>query len=280
MNVYECIGNRTGKDYFSENITNLENIKIGDNNEKDSKNEEFLKSSNFEEMTSNVNCEEMKNKTQPLYTLDDLANTYSFKMEDIINQKSENYIFDINLNGKLNKELPKNTIDAKLELKGITDRKADCQFNIEENQNANLNCKINLEGHEDIKEFSFKKLEIENGNTSIYLNHLDEVKLIHEINKNEEKSKKKDFLKIILIIGAIILVSAAIIVFIFIKKSIRNKDIKNVEIDNNNIKFPSRNKKEINEKYTKNTMIESSNTTKRTINSEINQFRQKKPYKK
>ena len=74
--------------------------------------------------------------------------------------------------------------------------------------------------------------------------------------------------------------SAAIIVFIFIKKSIRNKDIKNVEIDNNNIKFPSRNKKEINEKYTKNTMIESSNTTKRTINSEINQFRQKKPYKK
>ena len=44
---YECIGNRTGKDYFSENITNLENIKIGDNNnnEKDSKNEEFLRSS-------------------------------------------------------------------------------------------------------------------------------------------------------------------------------------------------------------------------------------------
>ena len=211
MVEYECIGNRTGKDYFSENITNLENIKIGDNNEKnitnlenikigdnnekDSKNEEFLKSSNFEEMTSNVNCEEMKNKTQPSYTIDDLANTYSFKMEDIINQKSENYIFDINLNGKLNRELPKNTIDAKLELKGITDRKADCQFNIEENQNANLNCKINLEGHEDIKEFSFKKLEIENGNTSIYLNHLDEVKLIHEINKNEEKSKKKIFLK-------------------------------------------------------------------------------------
>ena len=122
-------------------------------------------------------------------------------------------------------------------------------------------------------------MEIDNGNTSIYLNHLDEVKLIHEINKNEEKSKKKDFLNIILIIGAIILVSAAVIVFIFIKKSIRNKDIKNVEINNDNIKFPSRNKKEINEKFSKNTMIESSNTTKRTINSETNQFRQKKPKK-
>ena len=84
-----------------------------------------ISNSNFEEMTSNVNCEEMKNKTLPLYSLRDLENTYSFKMEDIINQKSEYYIFDINLNGKLNKELSKNTIDAKLELKGITDRKAD-----------------------------------------------------------------------------------------------------------------------------------------------------------
>ena len=142
MVEYECIGNRTGKDYFSENITNLENIKIGNNNEKDSKNEEFLRSSNFEEMTSNVNCEEMKNKTQPLYTLVNLTNTISFKMEDIINQKSDNYIFDVNLNGKLSKELPKNTIDAKLELKGITDRKADCQFNIEENQKSK--CKFKL----------------------------------------------------------------------------------------------------------------------------------------
>ena len=266
---YECIGNRTGKDYFSENITNLENIKIGDNNnnEKDSKNEEFLRSSNFEEMISNVNCEEMKNKTLPLYTLDDLANTYSFKMEDIINQKSENYIFDINLNGKLNEDLPKNTIDAKLELKGITDRKADCQFNIEENKNANLNCKINLEGHEDIKEFSFKKLEIDNGNTSIYLNHLDEVKLIHEINKNEEKSKKKDYLKIILIIVAIILVSASIVVFIFIKKNIRNKV-------GNKMKT-STNKNKIDEKcITENQMIESSNSnTTTTKRSEINKFK-------
>ena len=74
-------------------IKNLENIKIVDNNnnEKDSKNEKFLRSSNFEEMTSNMNYEEMKNKTLPLYSLKDLENTYSFKMEDIINQKSEIY---------------------------------------------------------------------------------------------------------------------------------------------------------------------------------------------
>ena len=214
-------------------------------------------------MTSNVNCEEMKNKTLPLYSIKDLENTYSFKMEDIINQKSENYIFDINLNGKLNKELPKNTIDAKLELKGITDRKADCQFNIEENKNANLNCKINLEGHEDIKEFSFKKLEIDNGNTSIYLNHLDEIKLIHEINKNEEKSKKKDYLKIILIIVAIILVSASIVVFIFIKKNIRNKV-------GNKMKT-STNKNKIDEKcITENQMIESSNSNTTTTKSHFN----------
>jgi hypothetical protein len=257
---YECIGNRTGKDYFSENITNLENIKIGNNNEKDSKNEEFLRSSNFEEMTSNVNCEEMKNKTQPLYTLVNLTNTISFKMEDIINQKSDNYIFDVNLNGKLNKELPENTIDVQLELKGITDRKADCQFNIEKNKNANLNCKINLEGHEDMKEFSFKKLEIDNGNTSIYLNHLDEVKLIHEINKNEEESKKKDYLKIILIIGAVILVFAVIAVIILFKTNIRNKF--------SNMKT-STTKNEVDEKVNKNQMIESSNSTKRSENNKF-----------
>jgi len=258
---YECIGNRTGENYFSENATNLENIKItSNNNEENLKNEEFLKSSNFEEMTSNVNCEEMKNKTHPLYSIEN-TNIYSFKMEDIVNQTSENYIFDINLNGKLNKELPPEKINASLELKGITDRKADCEFNIEEDKNANLNCKINLEGHEDIKEFSFKKLEIDNGNNSIYLNHLDEVKLIHEINKSEEQSKKKDYIKIILIIGAIILVGAAIVLFILIKKNIRIKEQNNITNNKPQEKL-SRN----------NNMIESSNSTKRSINPD-NKFK-------
>ena len=211
-------------------------------------------------MTSNVNCEEMKNKTHPLYSINN-TNIYSFKMEDIVNQTSENYIFDINLNGKLNKELPPEKINASLELKGITDRKADCEFNIEEDKNANLKCKINLEGHEDIKEFSFKKLEIDNGNTSIYLNHLDEVKLIHEINKSEEQSKKKDYIKIILIIGAIILVGAAIVLFILIKKNIRIKEQNNITNNKPQEKL-SRN----------NNMIESSNSTKRSINPD-NKFK-------
>jgi flagellar basal body-associated protein FliL len=103
-------------------------------------------------------------------------------------------------------------------------------------------------------------LEIDNGNTSIYLNHLDEVKLIHEINKNEEESKKKDYLKIILIIGAVILVFAVIAVIILFKTNIRNKF--------SNMKT-STTKNEVDEKVNKNQMIESSNSTKRSENNKF-----------
>ena len=242
---YECIGNRTGKNNFTEdNNIHLENIKLGqvnDNNNDDKdiknneKNDEFLKSSNFEEMLSKVNYDEI-NKTESTYTINDLLNTTKFTLEDIVDQVSDSYKFNFKLNGKINKDLPKQTIEAKLQLREIKNKTANCKFNIGDNKGADLDCDIDLEGYEELKQFSFRTTEIE-GSKPIYLSQLDEVKLIHKDKDEKEEKKKADIIKIVLIVAAVVLVTGAIVGFIFIKrilnKNNRKKDITTSNIETN-----------------------------------------------
>ena len=171
---YECIGNRTDKDDFNENMTSLEDIKIieGNNDNYDVKNEEFLKSNNLEEMISKINLEEIKNKTKSSYTFEDLLNTTLFTLEDIDIQSFDNYKFKYKLNGKINKVLPKQIIEGKLELKEIKNKTADCKFIVGDNKTANLECDINLEGYKALNQLTIRTTEI-HGTKTIYLSQIN-----------------------------------------------------------------------------------------------------------
>ena len=234
---YECIGNTTG----DENLNNyaLNNIEEGDN-------EGMLKESNLADIVKEVDLEDLINKFEPSFTLDDLMRIVTFEMNEVKNQESLDLKFDFKIEGKLNKELRQTSINAKLKLAEI-EEEADCNFNIEENKNANLNCKINLEKYKDRQSFAFKTAEINTEDNDIYLSKLNDILLI---NIQEEK-KKKDY-KVIIIVsvvcGVLLLSGISILLYCIIKRrnlsknnylnnNTEKKDIKNIDNDNKVIQY-------------------------------------------
>ena len=135
------------------------------------------------------------------------------------------------------------TLKAILEFVEIN-KPAECDFNIRDNQKADIKCNINLENYKEYKEFTFKTIEIglENQVGSIFLNRFNEIKLVYNEKKVDENKKKTDYLKIILIIIAVILV-VIIVIFIFVLKKVLSKKV----TDNQNI-ISSTNPKNANKK--------------------------------
>ena len=225
---YECIGNRTEKDYLSQDNVILGELKAGygedSNNNDNDKNKEFTESSNLADIFLKTNLEEIRNKTESSYTFEDLLKTSTFTLEDIVNQVSDSYDFDIKLNGKINRDLPPQTIDGKLKIKELKNKTADCQIIIGEKKNAVLQIKANLEGYEELKQFSFKTTEVGGENNTIYLSHLDEVKLVHKDKEEIEEKKKADIIKIVLIVAAVVLVVGAVVGIILLKKFLSKKN--------------------------------------------------------
>jgi hypothetical protein len=248
--IYECIGNRTGEDQFKEDEVVLQNIVLDNpnnsNHDNINTNNEFVKNSNFDKMISNTDLQVIVNKDTSSFNFSILSEIVTFEMEDVINQLSNNYIFDFTIYGKISKDLNETTLKAELEFVEI-DKPAYCDFNIGENQKADIKCKINLENYKEYKEFTFKTIEIELENQvgSIFLNRFNEIKLVYDEKKVEEEKKKADTLKIILIIVAVILV-VAIVIFIFVLKKVLSQKI----TDDKNI-ISSTNQKNINEKNKK-----------------------------
>lgn len=173
---YECIANKTD----DEDLTNyqLKEIDEGDNNG-------VLKKSNLKELASKKTLEDFL-KREPEFTIEDLLKYVTFEMNQIENQKANNYIFDFKIEGKINKEMAPGSINADLELNEI-EEKAGCNFVVEEDKiTANLNCKMDITKYKDTHLFTFKTSEINTDNNDIFLAKLDEVSLI-----NEEEEKKK-----------------------------------------------------------------------------------------
>ena len=151
----------------------------------------------------------------------------TFEMLKVENHTSSNSIFEFKIDGKLNKNINPISIKTLLELTEVKE-KADCEFNVEDSNNANLNCKVNLEQYKNIKNFSFKTSEILTDNNHIYLSKLNEVILINTSEEEEEKEKKeekKNYTVIIIlnIIIGIILISIVELFIYFIKKRTKQK---------------------------------------------------------
>ena len=207
---YECIGNTTGDQNLNDYVLN--NIEEGDN-------EGMLKESNLLDIVKQTDLEDLINKNEPSFGLNDLMRIVTFEMNEVKDQLSKNLKFDFTIDGKINKELKPQNINAKLKMLEI-EEEADCSFNIEENKIANLNCKINLEKYKDKQSFAFKTSEINTEENDIYLAKLSDISLINE------QEKKKDYTVVIVvcIVGGVLLISGAtVLTYVLIRRRKLNK---------------------------------------------------------
>ena len=224
---YECIGNATeGEDFTNYK---LDDIDEGENNG-------LLKKSNLKELTNEIKKEEKGfEREEPVFTLVELLKYVTFELNEIQNITAKNYIFDFKIDGKINKEVPKKSIDTELEINEIED-KATCTFNIEEDKiTANLECKIDIKKYKEQEIFTFKTAEIKTDENDFYLAKIDEVLLIND----GEEEKKKDYTVIIIvcvIVGVLIIGGIALLIIFLVRKSkkpvVENeiKEIKDQEV--------------------------------------------------
>ena len=213
---YFCFANRTGEDEIKESQISLKKIEISHDDSED--NTEFLENSNFEDMISELNLDELKDKDTSSFTLRKFNNITVFEMDEVVDQKSENYTFDFIIYGRINKELEPDIIQTKFELRRIKNIFADCEFHIKENQTADLKCHVNLEEYKEKEVFKFRTIEFQYKDSSIYLNRFNEINLVHE-----EKAKKSNILTIMIIAISIILVIIITISIIFIIRAKKKK---------------------------------------------------------
>ena len=136
---YECKGNIT-----NDNNLTLNNMKLEDIQQNKTDDDEFIINSSLEELISDKNMDETSkwNKTFDLKNLNEII---TFKSDNIGNITFENNVFNFSLNGYIDKDVKPKIINGSLKLNEIKDRTADCELDIKENKNAQLNCNINLE---------------------------------------------------------------------------------------------------------------------------------------
>jgi hypothetical protein len=214
---YECVSNYTDKNNDLNNFE-LNSIEPADN-------DGLLKKGggNLNKILEQKTLEDLK-KEEPTFTIEELMKYATFEMDEIKNQLAKNYIFDFKIEGKLNKEIAKGNINTELELNEIED-KLNCNFAIEDNQKANLNCKLDISDYKNQKIFSFKTSEINDENNNIYIAKLDEVLLINDI---KEQTDKKNYLWLIIgcVIGGAILFGCGIGLTIYlIKRKKKNTEV-------------------------------------------------------
>ena len=215
---YDCIGNSTSDNNLNDYVLN--SIEEGNN-------EGLLKNSNLEELASTFDLTNLKKDSS--FTLKNLLKIATFEMDEIKNQTSENYSFDISITGKLNREMEPTTFDTKIGLAEI-DKKADCKFTIEQDKNANLQCQVNINEYKSYKTFSFKATDITNNDNSIYLSKIDEIVLFNNANdedEEEKKSNKKIIIIISVIVSVIVLATIIVLIVYFCKKKKSKKQIDN-----------------------------------------------------
>ena len=176
-------------------------------------------------------------KIKSSFSFGDLFQYSNFIMNEIQNQTSKNFIFDFKINGKLDRDIKKSNISIDMNLNEIDDV-AKCYFVIENDKNANLNCKIDINKYKNKNVFSFKTLEIKNENNNIFMSKLNEVYLINNENINDKAEKIKNNNNIGIIIGCVLAGIAIIIggiilgIIIYKRKKVKNLNLNQIPISN------------------------------------------------
>ena len=222
MVEFSCVVNGT-----EEENEELSNSKLSNIQEEENGNSGVLGNSNLNDLVAESDIENLDKKDKPSYNITNYLKTVTFSInkEDLHNQISNNYKYDFTINGKLNKELSPISFETKLDLAEVKDKKADCKFNIKNDKNADLNCKVNLEEYKGkFDTFSFKVTEIGPDENPIYLAKINEILLTHQEKKNYT------ILIVCLVIAFLVVVGIGVAIFCFIKKKKNLK--KNAEVNN------------------------------------------------
>ena len=203
---YVCIGNSTTE----EDMTNykLDNIEEKKEESKPGETvESEIKASNLNELMASMTEEKLENlesKTESTFTYEELNKIVTFTMnEKIDNIKANNYKFNINITGSLNKELDAIVIENEFDLAEV-DNKANCKFEIKDDKKtAELTCDLDVSNHKDIKAFSFKTSQVITENNEIYLSKLNDIVLSNTV--EEKKNNKSKLLSVSLVYLALLL---------------------------------------------------------------------------
>ncbi|MBO6243530.1 MAG: hypothetical protein J6O41_03055 [Clostridia bacterium] len=245
---YDCIGNLT-EDENEELNGNYEINGIEENSEN---NFGVLSESNLNNLAKQIDFKTLDKKTEPAFGLGDALKTSMFIIDEFKNFTTDNYKFDILIDGKLNNELEQKTLDIEIPVTHI-DKNAECKFNIKENKTANLNCKLNIEQYRTYSNFSFKVVDIDNDGSPIFLSRINEIYLFNEGNGaeksiNEDDNDHKTLIIVLSVIGGVIVIAAivtGIVVYRIKKRRVNISEIdlkvedKNLQNVNNDVVYDS-----------------------------------------
>ena len=210
---YECLANNTNDADLTD--YNLGGIEEGEN-------DGLLKKSNLNTLTEGKTMEDFV-KTESEFKDEDLNKYVIFKMNEIQNQKAVNYLFDFEIKGLLNKQINSGKQSVYLDLNEI-EEKVKCDLTFETDLKAKLNCLLDINKHQNMSSFSFKSSEIKTEDNEIYIPKLDEILLLNDVQKEEEK---KSYTGIIIgcVIGGIVLIAGGVALYICLTR--KGKDINN-----------------------------------------------------
>ena len=224
---FDCIGDTEDN---GENITEykLNNIEFNYEN-----NSQVFEDNNLNKLVKKTDLSNLDKKENTSFEIKNFVNLTIFNLDEVKNISSEDYNFNIVLNGKLNKNLTKNSFNVSIPFNQIKDKYANCTFNILENKTANLQCDLDLsEFRDNYTIFSLKLEEIGPEDNPIYLSGINEVKMIYKA--REEKEKKNYIAFIIMIIFIFLIIILAIIFYLYrrYKKKKNSINVENYDISN------------------------------------------------
>ena len=109
-----------------------------------------------------------------------------------------------------------------------------CNFEIEDDKKANLNCKLNIEKYKDQPLFTFKTFEINTNENDFYLARIDEISLLNA----QEEEEKKNYTGIIIgcVVGGAVLIGGITTLIICLKKAKMKTKFNSNNNNNNNVK--------------------------------------------
>ena len=229
---FDCIGDTEDN---GENITEYELNNIEFNYENNS---QVFEDNNLNKLVKKTDLINLDKKENTSFEIKNFVNLTFFNLDEVKNISSEDYNFNIVLNGKINKNLTKNSFNVSIPFNQIKDKYANCTFNILENKTANLKCDLNLsEFRDNYTIFSLKLEEIGPEDDPIYLSGINEVKMIY---KAREEKEKKNYIAFIIMIIFIFLIIISAMIFYLYRRYKKKKNSINVK----KLKF-SRNKRNI-----------------------------------
>ena len=212
---FDCIGDTEQEDDLSGyDLNSIE--ESPDNN--------IFEGSNLNELAEQTDLKNLALKQKTTFELKNYLDLVTFIPNEVNNITSKDYHFNLELNGKLNKDLKEQSLDVQIPISQIKDKFVGCKFNIRNDRKAELKCDLDFKKYKDKYDlFSLKLTEIvDSSDTPIYLSRINEAKLIHE-----EKKESHTVLIVVLVVVGVVVIAGGVVGGIFLYKRYKRKKNEN-----------------------------------------------------